>query len=216
MQKESVFIEGQIETITLPMLITTSKTFEVLVGPFFSLPQSKQQDETVFGSDEWFCRSEEDPWHSSSVESSPHMTDLWASATGTDIWEMVGHHDPFPVYDSTATSLEFQPILENDSSLTSSAHGHSTVPTAFLETEFPNGLLSDSTDSDSCSDYTVRSSSESDDDSDWGDVREDSGAPRFQFADPVAEMLDAAVHTGALPREHIFYKLVFAALEYVL
>ena len=50
MQKDSVFIEGQIETITLPMLtfiagqietirvpmlIITSKISEVLVGPFF-------------------------------------------------------------------------------------------------------------------------------------------------------------------------------------
>ena len=62
MQKESVFIEGQIDTTRLPMLITTSKTSEVLVGPFFSLPQSKQQNETISGGDEWFCRSEEDPW----------------------------------------------------------------------------------------------------------------------------------------------------------
>lgn len=37
MQKENVFIEGQTETITLPMLITTSKTSEVLVGPFLFL-----------------------------------------------------------------------------------------------------------------------------------------------------------------------------------
>ena len=85
MQTDSVFIEGQIETITLPMLITTSKTSEVLVGPFFSQPQSKQQNETISGGDEWFCRIEEDPWHISNLESSPHMTDLWASATGTDI-----------------------------------------------------------------------------------------------------------------------------------
>lgn len=134
MPKESVFIEGQIETITLPILITTSKTSEFLVGPFFSLPQSKQQNETISGGNEWFCRSEEDPWHISNVKSSPHMTDLWASATGTDIWEMADHHDPFSVYDSTTTSLEFQPILENNSSLTSSAHGHSTVSTAFLAT----------------------------------------------------------------------------------
>ena len=41
------------------------------------------------------------------------------------------------------TSLEFQPILENDLSLTSSAHGHSAVSTAFLAIEFPNGPLSD-------------------------------------------------------------------------
>lgn len=47
-------------------------------------------------------------------------------------------------------------------------------------------------------------------------VREDSGAPRFQFADPVAEMLDAAVQSGALSREQILYKLVSGALEYVL
>lgn len=147
---------------------------------------------------------------------SSHMTDLWASTTGTDIWEMADHHDPFSVCDSKTASLEFQPILENDSSLTSSAQVHSTVSTAFLATEFPDGLLSDSTDSDSCSDYTVHSSSDNDDDSDWEDVREDSGAPRFQFADPVAEMLDAAVHSGALTREHIFYKLVSGALEYVL
>ena len=212
MQKESVFIEGQIDTNTLPMLITTSNTSEVLVGPFFSLPQSKQQNETVSGGDEWFCRSEEDPWHISHVESSPHMTDLWASTTGTDIWDMADHHDPFSVYDSKTASLEFQPTLENDSSLTSSADDHSTVSA----TEFPDGLLGDSTDSDSCSDYTAHFSSENDDNSDWEDVREDSGAPRFQFADPVAEMLDAAVHSGALPREHIFYKLVSGALEYVL
>lgn len=105
------------------------------------------------------------------------MTDFWASATGTDIWEMADHHDPFSVNDSTTTSLESQPNLENDSSLTSSAHGHSTVSTAFLTTDFPNGPLSDSTDSDTCSDYTVHCSSDRD------DVREDSGAPRFQFAD---------------------------------
>ena len=80
------------------------------------------------------------------------MTDLWASATGTDIWEMADHHDPFSVYDSTTTSLESQLILENDSALTSSAQGHSTVSTAFFATDFPNGPLSDSTDSDSCSD----------------------------------------------------------------
>ena len=141
------------------------------------------------------------------------MTDLWASATGTDIWEMADHHDTFSVYDSTTTSLESQPILENDSALTSSAHGHSTFSTAFLATEFPNGPFSDSTD---CSDYTVHCSSDSDDDCDWEDVREDSGAPRFHFADPVAKMLDAAVHSGALLREHIFYKLVSGALEYVL
>lgn len=217
MQKESVFIEGQIETTTLPMPITTSKTTsEVLVRPFFSLPQSKQHNEALSGGDEWFCQSEEDPWHISNVESTPHMTDLWASTTGTDIWEMADHHDPFSVYDSKTASLEFQPVLENDSSLTSSAHGHTTVSKAFLATECPDELLSDSTDSDSCSDYTVHSSSDNDDDSDWEDVREDSGAPRFQFADPVAEMLDAAVHNGALPREHIFYKLVSGALEYVL
>ena len=194
------------------MLITTSKTSEVLVGPFFSLPQSKQQNETLSGGDEWFCRSE-DPWHISNVESSPRMTDLWASTTETDIWEMADHHDPFSVYDSKTASLEFQPVLENDSSLTSSAHGRSAVSTAFLASEFHNGLLSDSTDSDSCSDYTVHSSSDYDDDSVWEDVREDSGAPRFQFADPVAEMLDAAVHSGALPREHIFYKLISGAPE---
>ena len=186
MQKESVFIEGQIDTNTLPMLITTSNTSEVLVGPFFSLPQSKQQNETVSGGDEWLCQSEEDPWHISHVESSPRMTDLWASTTGADIWDMADHHDPFSVYDSKTASLEFQPTLENDSSLTSSADDHSTVSA----TEFPDGLLGDSTDSDSCSDYTAHFSSENDDDSDWEDVREDSGAPRFQFADPMAEMLE--------------------------
>ena len=120
------------------------------------------------------------------------------------------------MYDSKTASLEFQPTLENGSSLTSSAHGHSKVSTTFSATEFPDGLLSDSTDSDSCSDYTAHFSSDNDDDSDWEDVREDSGAPRFQFADPMAEMLDAAVHNGALPRERIFYKLVSCALEYVL
>lgn len=98
MQKESVFIEGQIETTTLPIPITTSKTSEVLVRPFFSLPQSKQHNEALSGGDEWFCRSEEDPWHISNVESTPHMTDLWASTTGTDIWETADHHDPFSVY----------------------------------------------------------------------------------------------------------------------
>lgn len=55
------------------------------------------------------------------------MTDLWVSVPGTDIWEMADHHNPVFVYDSKAVSLEFQPILENDSSLTSNAHGHSTV-----------------------------------------------------------------------------------------
>ena len=44
---------------------------------------------------------------------------------------------------------------------------------------------------------------------------EDSGVPRFQFVDPVAEMLDSAVHSGVLPRELIFYKVVSGALEYV-
>ena len=158
MQKESIFIEGQIDTTTLPMLITTNNTSEVLAGPFFSLPQSKQQNETVSGGNEWFCWSEKDLWNISYVESSPHMTHLWASTTGTDTWEMADHHDPFSVYDSKTALLEFQPTLENDSSLTSSAHGHSTVSTTFSATEFPNGLLSDSTDSDSCSDYIVHSS----------------------------------------------------------
>ena len=73
-----------------------------------------------------------------------------------------------------------------------------------MATEFPARLLSDSTDSDSCSDYTVHSSSDNDDDSDWEDVREDSGAPRFQFADPVAGMLDAAVHSEALTKESTY------------
>ena len=76
----------------------------------------------------------------------------------------------FAMYDITLIT-EFQPILENDSSLTSSAYSHSTVSRAFLATEFPDGPLSDSTDSESCSDYTVHSCSDSDDDSDWEDVR---------------------------------------------
>ena len=163
MQKESVFIEVQIETITFPMLITTkttNKLSEVSVDLSFLYLKAKKQNETISGGDEWFCRSEEDPWHISNLESSPHMTDLWASATGTDIWEMADHQDPFSVYDSTTTSLEFQPILENDSSLTSSAHGHSIVSTAVLAKECPDVLLSDSTDSDSCSHYTVHSSSD--------------------------------------------------------
>lgn len=129
---------------------------------------------------------------------------------------MTDHTDPFSVYDGTTTSMECQPILENDTPSTSTLHSNSTVSTTLLATEFPDGLLSDSTDSDSCSDYTVHSNSDNDDDSDWEDVREDSGAPRFQFADPVAEMLDSAVQSGLLPREHIFYKLVSGALEYVL
>ena len=74
-------------------------------------------------------------------------------------------------------------MLENDTSSTSSTPGHSTVSTALLATEFPAGLLSDSTDSDSCSDYTIHPSSDSDEDSDWEDAREDSGAPRFQLAE---------------------------------
>ena len=54
-----------------------------------------------------------------------------------------------------------------------------------------------------------------DDDSDREDVMEDSGARRFQFVDPVAEMLDSVVQSGVLPREHIFFKLVSGALKYV-
>ena len=63
----------------------------------------------------------------------------------------------------------------------------------------------------------MHSNSGKDDDSDWEDVTEDSGYRRFQFADPVAEMLDSwsVVQSGVLPREHIFYKLVSGALEYV-
>lgn len=61
----------------------------------------------------------------------------------------------------------------------------------------------------------MHSNSGNDEDSDWEDVTEDSGYRRFQFADPVAEMLDSVVQSGVLPREHIFYKLVSGALEYV-
>lgn len=61
----------------------------------------------------------------------------------------------------------------------------------------------------------MHSNSGNDDDSDsWEDVTEDSGARRFQFVDPVAEMLDSVVQSGVLPREHIFYKLVSSALKY--
>lgn len=142
------------------------------------------------------------------------MTDPWASATGTDIWEMADYPDPFSARDSTATLLQCHPILENDASLISGTHGNSAVSTALFP-DVLSSLSSDSTDSDSCSDYKVHSSSDIDEDSDWEDVTEDSGALRFQFADPVAEMLDSVVQSGVLPREHIFYKLISGALEYV-
>ncbi|KAJ7384377.1 hypothetical protein OS493_022490, partial [Desmophyllum pertusum] len=77
------------------------------------------------------------------------------------------------------------PILENDASLISGTHGNSAVSTALFP-DVLSSLSSDSTDSDSCSDYKVHSSSDIDEDSDWEDVTEDSGALRFQFADPVA------------------------------
>ena len=62
----------------------------------------------------------------------------------------------------------------------------------------------------------MHSNSGNDDDSNWEDVTEDGGARRFQFVDPVAEMLDSVVQSGVIPREHIFYKLVSGALKYVL
>ena len=141
------------------------------------------------------------------------MADPWADVSGTDIWEMADHPDPFSVCDGTTPSSECQPILENDTSFTSTSHGHSTASTELFATEFSDELLNDSGDSDSCSDYTVHSNN--DDDSDWEDVMEDSGTPRFQFVDPVAEMLDSAMHSGVLPKYHIFYKLISGALEYV-
>lgn len=213
-----MFIGRQIQDrIKLLMQVTTLKRLEVLAhtsSTFFSLLQSKQQNENISGGDEWFCQNEGDPWYISNEESQPHMTDPWASATGTDIWEMADYPDPFSVCDSTATLLQCHPILENDASLISGTHGNSAVSTALFP-DVLSSLSSDFTDSDSCSDYKVHSSSDIDEDSDWEDVTEDSGALRFQFADPVAEMLDSVVQSGVLPREHIFYKLISGALEYV-
>ena len=143
------------------------------------------------------------------------MIDPWASVTGNDIWEMGDHADPFSVCNSPSTSLQCHPILENDTPLISSTYGPTAVSTELLSAEFPEGLSSGyADDSDSCSDCEVHSSSDDDEDSDWEDVTEDSGAQRFQFADPVAEMPDSVVQSGVLPREHIFYKLVSGALEY--
>ena len=75
-------------------------------------------------------------------------------------------------------------------------------------------LLGQFSDSDSCSDYELHSI-DVDDDLDGEDVIEDSGAARLQFVDPVAEALDSVGHSGILPKEHIFYKLVSSVLEYV-
>lgn len=184
-----MFIGRQIQDhIKLLMQVTTLKRLEVLAhtsSTFFSLLQSKQQNENISGGDEWFCQNEGDPWYISNEESQPDMTDPWASATGTDIWEMADYPDPFSVCDSTATLLQCHPILENDASLISGTHGNSAVSTALFP-DVLSSLSSDSTDSDSCSDYKVHSSSDIDEDSDWEDVTEDSGALRFQFADPVA------------------------------
>ena len=100
--------------------------------------------------------------------------------------------------------------------LISDTHGHFAVSKASLSEEIPDELSVDSTDydnCDSCSDYEVHLSS--DEDSKWEDIMEDSGAPMFQFVDPVAEKLDAAVRSGFLDKEHIFYKLVSSALEFL-
>lgn len=157
----------------------------------------------------WFSQSEGGPWHISN----PQMTDIWDSARGSDIWEMVEYPDPFSVQYSTTLPFQGQP--ENNSSLISSTNSYTAVSTASFSTWDPDVLANDCTDSDSCSDYEMHSNSGNDEDSDWEDVTEDSGYRRFQFADPVAEMLDSVVQSGVLPREHIFYKLVSGALEYV-
>ena len=141
------------------------------------------------------------------------MTDPWATSTsGSDVWEIVEYSDPFSVHYSTTSPMEGHP--EFSSSSVTSPNSFSALPTASLSTEGPDGL-DDSRDSDTYSDYEAHSNSGNDDGSDWEDVTEDGGAHRFQFADPVAEMLDSVVQSGVLPREHIFYKLVSGALKYV-
>lgn len=130
------------------------------------------------------------------------------SKSGSDLWEMVEYSDPFSVHYGTTSPIEGHP--EFSSSSMASPNSFSAVSTVSLSTEGPDQL-------DDCrgSDYEVHSNSGNDDDSDsWEDVTEDSGARRFQFVDPVAEMLDSVVQSGVLPREHIFYKLVSSALKY--
>lgn len=134
------------------------------------------------------------------------------SKSGSDLWEMVEYSDPFSVHYGTTSPIEGHP--EFSSSSMASPNSFSAVSTVSLSTEGPDEL-DDCRGSDSCSDYEVHSNSGNDDDSDsWEDVTEDSGARRFQFVDPVAEMLDSVVQSGVLPREHIFYKLVSSALKY--
>ena len=141
------------------------------------------------------------------------MTDIWDSARGSDIWELVEYPDPSSVQYSTMSPFQGQP--ENNSILISSTNSDTAVSTASFSTWDPDVLANDCTDSDISSDHEMHSNSGNDDDSDWEDVTEDSGYCRFQSADPVAEMLDSVVQSGVLPREHIFYKLVSGALEYV-
>ncbi len=175
-----------------------------------SLFQSKQQNENNSGIDEWFCQSE-DPWQIFHNDINSHMTDPWNSETGTDIWKMADCSDPFFVdnnYDNASTSLICDSKFENDALLISSTGNQNPIPATNLLEQF-----SDS-DSDSCSDYELHSI-DVDNDSDEEDVLQDSGAVRFQFVDPVAEMLDSVVQSGVLPKEHIFYKLVSSVLEYV-
>ena len=121
---------------------------------------------------------------------------------------MVEYSDPFSVHYGTTSPIEGHP--EFSSSSMAIPNSFSAVSTVSLSTEGPDQL-------DDCrgSDYEVHSNSGNDDDSDsWEDVTEDSGARRFQFVDPVAEMLDSVVRSGVLPREHIFYELVSSALKY--
>ena len=109
------------------------------------------------------------------------------SKSGSDLWEMVEYSDPFSVHYGTTSPIEGHP--EFSSSSMAIPNSFSAVSTVSLSTEGPDQL-------DDCrgSDYEVHSNSGNDNDSDsWEDVTEDSGARRFQFVDPVAEMLDSVV-----------------------
>lgn len=70
-------------------------------------------------------------------------------------------------------------MLENDILLILSIFGYFIVSIVLLVIEFFVGLLSDFIDFDSCFDYIIYLSSDSDEDFDWEDVREDSGVFRF-------------------------------------
>ena len=128
---------------------------------------------------------------------SSYVTDPWNSETSTDIWEMADNPDPFSVdnmSDNTITSLLCNPKIKDNALLISIGHDQNPIPIANLSGQF--------SDSDDCSDYELHSI-DVDDDSDGEGVINVSGAARFQFVDPVAEMLDSVVHGGILPKEHI-------------